>query len=65
MQKKEPWYIRLALNMGVDPFSKKGRNAIAGSSKRSRATTKPKHWRQNRKVRMVMARQSRRINRDK
>jgi hypothetical protein len=65
MSEKEPWYVRFARNLGLDPYSHKGKEASEGLSKHGRARTKPQGWREKRKARRVMAKASRKINRDR
>jgi hypothetical protein len=69
MTKREPWYIRLVRSMGLDPYSKnpraiqKSQDVIKGTSKHARAMSKPADWREKRRARRRIAKQSRRINR--
>lgn len=60
---KEPWYIRLARSLGLDPNSRKAHDATRGTSKHGRARTKPRDWKRKDKIRRKMAKASRRINR--
>lgn len=71
MKKKEPWYVRLARTMGLDPYSKKAADQkkvgdlIEGTSKHARGKVWPAGFRAKRKARRIMARTSRRINRQR
>jgi len=71
VRKKEPWYVRLARTMGFDPYSKKVADQkkmgdfIKGTSKNARGKVKPADYRAKRKARRIMARTSRRINRQR
>ncbi len=71
VRKKQPWYVRLARTMGFDPYSKnagerkKIGDLLKSTSKHARGKVKPADYRAKRKTRRIMARTSRRINRQR
>lgn len=63
--KKLTWYERLVKRLGLEHKPREAHDAIKSTSKHERGRTKPKDYRRKRKMRRKMAKESRRINRER